>query len=230
MKNITIKFVVMSSIFTLLTGCGISQPGTISGEAETSDEAELSSIGQGAAESYITVVQAKTAALENAGLAQEDVQFVHIHLDSENGESEYDIEFVCQDAEYDYKINAVTGEILSMNCKAGNYDVDTMPTDSPQSADTPQGEMRPHDQDAKPDQREAGDSAGSEQITEDRAKQIALEYAGVDEADVQFLKIKLDYDDGRAEYEVEWHIGQIEYSCDLDAYTGGILSFEKELD
>ncbi len=44
------------------------------------------------------------------------------------------------------------------------------------------------------------------------------------------LKVEFDYDDGRVKYEVKWNVGRMEYSCDVDAYTGQILSFEKELD
>ena len=40
----------------------------------------------------------------------------------------------------------------------------------------------------------------------------------------------IDYDDGRGEYEVEWSVGRTEYSCDVDAVTGAILSYDKELD
>ena len=29
---------------------------------------------------------------------------------------------------------------------------------------------------------------------------------------------------------MEWDVGRTEYSCDVDAYSGQILSFEKELD
>lgn len=47
---------------------------------------------------------------------------------------------------------------------------------------------------------------------------------------MQRLKMELDHDDGRAKYEVEWHVGQVEYSCDVDAYTGEILSYEEEPD
>lgn len=46
----------------------------------------------------------------------------------------------------------------------------------------------------------AGDSGNY--ITEEQARAAALEHAGVAEADAQFLSVRLDYDDGRAEYDV----------------------------
>lgn len=328
----------MSCILALFAGCGTSESGTV----ESPDAASFSGTEQGDAGNadpgHITVAQVKSAVLENAGLVEEDVRFVRIHMDSENGAFEYDVEFICQDAEYDYKVSAVTGEILSMDYEVGKYDLDALPTDitqsqaalpdasqdpgaSPdasQSSDassdasqgpgtpsdaaqilaTPQnpgampeadgqyigneaakqialehagltedgvrflharlerddnswkydveflkdsieydydidaltGEILSFDQDVEDDQHGAGSSTGNVQITEDQAKQIALEYAGVDERNAQHLKIELDYDHGRGEYEVEWYVGRTEYSCDVDADTGSILSFEKELD
>lgn len=91
-------------------------------------------------------------------------------------------------------------------------------------------EILSYDHDAEYSQPKTTSSPDTEKITEDRAKEIALSHAGVAEKDAQRLKVKLDYDDGRAEYEIEWQVGRTEYSCDVDAYTGEILSFEKELD
>lgn len=311
MKNIMNRAAIMSCILLLFAGCGTSDSGT----AEAPDAAE-SGIEQGdvgnADNGHITVAQVKAAVLENAGLLEEDVRFVRIHLDSENGISEYNVEFICQDAEYDYKVSAVTGEILFMDYEVGKYDLDALPPDITQSPaalpdaaqslgepsdatqslvvlpevngqyigneaakqialkhagltenavrfvhahlelddgswkydvefhkdsseydydiDALTGEILSFDQDAEYDQRGVGRSIGNGQITEEQAKQIALEYAGVDERDAQHLKIEIDHDHGRGEYEVEWNVGRTEYSCDVDADTGSILSFEKELD
>ena len=40
------------------------------------------------------------------------------------------------------------------------------------------------------------------------------------------LKIDLDEDDGRLEYELEWRVGGTEYECTVDASSGSILHFE----
>ena len=161
---------------------------------------DLKSASGASEQQYIGTEAAKLAALNHAGLKSEEVNFVHAHLESDDGIWQYDIEFHKDTTEYDYDIDALTGEILSFDHDAEYYH---------------------HAQAA---------NAGSEQITEEQAKQLALQHAGVAEKDAQRLQIKFDYDDGRGEYEVEWYVGRTEYSCDVDAVTGAILSYDKELD
>lgn len=149
---------------------------------------------------YIGTEAAKLAALDHAGLKSEEVNFVHAHLESDDGIWQYDIEFHKDTTEYDYDIDALTGEVLSF------------------------------DQDAEYYSHAQAVDAGKEQITQEEAKQLALQHAGVTEKDASNLQVKFDYDDGRGEYEVEWYVGRTEYSCDVDALTGAILSYDKELD
>lgn len=67
-------------------------------------------------------------------------------------------------------------------------------------------------------------------ITETQAKEIALNHAGVKEADTKYLVVKFEYDDGIAEYEVEWDVDRVEYEYEIDAITGEIRGFSKDLD
>ncbi len=145
--------------------------------------------------------QAKQIALEHAGLEQADVTFVHVKLDWDDGRQEYEVEFYKDNTEYDYDIDAQTGEILSFDSDAEFY---------------------------APGQTQAGST--SAQITEDEALSAALSHAGLSETDISRLKIELDRDDGRTKYELEWNVDRMEYSYEVDAATGEILSYEKELD
>lgn len=70
----------------------------------------------------------------------------------------------------------------------------------------------------------------SNYITADKAKTIALNDAGVKEANAVFLKVRLDWDNGRAEYEVEFYSGNVEYDYDIDALTGAIRSSDRDLE
>lgn len=73
-------------------------------------------------------------------------------------------------------------------------------------------------------------AAGSEYISIEKAKELALAHAGVKAADAVFLQVELDWEDGRAEYEVEFYAGNTEYDYDLDAVTGAVLSFDHDIE
>ena len=64
------------------------------------------------ASDYIGVDNAKSIALNNAGLAASSVTFTKAKLDRENGIRVYEIEFYTSTKEYEYEINAKTGKIL----------------------------------------------------------------------------------------------------------------------
>lgn len=68
-------------------------------------------------------------------------------------------------------------------------------------------------------------SAG-DYIGEARAKEIALDHAGISSSAVTFVHVELDWDDGRPEYEVEFYAGGKEYDYDIDARTGDIRSYD----
>lgn len=157
---------------------------------------------------YIGEDAAKTTALTRAGLAESDVEAIRVRLDYDDGRAEYDVEFWLRTdtgaAEYDYEIDALTGEVLAFDYDAEDYD-------AAQAAQTPP-------------------AASGAAITAEEAKQIALEHAGVNEADIRALELETDRDDGRTVYEFSWKVGWTEYDYDIDAATGEILSFSQDVD
>lgn len=56
--------------------------------------------------------QAKTAALEQAGVAAEDVDRITVETDRDDGVRVYEIEFRADGVRYDYTVDAQSGEIL----------------------------------------------------------------------------------------------------------------------
>lgn len=153
--------------------------------------------------SYISEDEARAIALENAGLAEADVQFVSVRLDYDDGRAEYDVEFVRSAdgalEEYDYEIDALNGTILSM-------DRDAEHAPSAQAA------------------------AGGEDIGEEAARLAALTHAGLTQDDaVNFAFTKLEQDDGRRKYEVEFYLGDTEYDYDIDASSGEVLAYSFEI-
>lgn len=57
--------------------------------------------------------EAKKKAFEHAGLAEKDVTGLKVDLDRDNGTLKYEVDFHHGGYEYDYDINAETGEIIS---------------------------------------------------------------------------------------------------------------------
>ena len=64
-------------------------------------------------------------------------------------------------------------------------------------------------------------------MTEEKAKKISLEHAGLTENAVTGLRVKLE-SSGAGEYEVEFNSAGAEYEYHIDALSGEIISFEKD--
>ena len=147
---------------------------------------------------------AKAAALKDAGLSESDVTFKKTELDNSHGTQVYDIEFYTSDTKYDYEIDASNGTVLEKSIE--QFQLQTPPTDS------------------------AINSSGNDYIGIDRAKEIALNHAQMNESDVQFAKAKLENDDGVVEYEIEFYFGRTEYDYTIDAVSGNIIEYDVEYD
>lgn len=64
----------------------------------------------------------------------------------------------------------------------------------------------------------------------EKAKEIALNHAGVKAVDAIELEVKPDQKDGRSVYEIEFKSGGYEYEYEIDTATGTILEFDKDWD
>ena len=73
-----------------------------------------------------------------------------------------------------------------------------------------------------------GSSSTGESIGEEKAKEIALAHAGIKAADAQILRVRIDREDGRTVYEVDFIAGGAKYEYDIDVQTGEILKSERE--
>ena len=153
----------------------------------------------------ITVEEAKTIALEHAGLTADAVTFVKAKQDYDDGRLVYEIEFVTTSGngylEYDYEIDAATGSILSYDYDAESY--------TPQPTTTTPG------------------TATGALIDEATAKLTAVnQVPGASTSDIYGWK--LDYDDGRWEYEGKIIYNQMEFEFTIDAATGAVIEWDAE--
>lgn len=144
----------------------------------------------------ITAEQAKSIALQNASIDEQNITLIHIEQDLENGRTIFDVEFMTKTyEEYDYEILAETGEILGIS-----YEKKTSPSNEGFSADA--------------------------LITLEHAEEIALNHAGVAANQATFVKKKTDFDDGRRIYKLEFYTPAFqEYEYDIDGKSGEILSW-----
>lgn len=80
-------------------------------------------------QSYISMTQAQTAALEAANIDAASADISSSTLDEVAGVSCYKVEFTAGGRAYDYSINAETGEVLEMSV----HDEAAAPADAPQT-------------------------------------------------------------------------------------------------
>ena len=65
-------------------------------------------------------------------------------------------------------------------------------------------------------------------ISEEQAKEIALNHAEITSDKVSFIKVEMDVDNGTQKYDIEFYYNNIEYNYEIDANTGDILSYERD--
>ncbi len=151
----------------------------------------------------IGTAKAKSIALNHAGVTAANAKYLKAQLDKDDGVYKYEVSFNYGKYEYDYEINAKTGKIIDVD---KDYDDD--------------------DDDEKP----AASTSASNRITAAKAKSIALNHAGVTAADAKYMEVELDEDDGVYKYEVSFKYGKYEYDYEINAKTGKIIDFDKEID
>ena len=159
---------------------------------------------------FLSEDEIKAIVFNHAGVNANDVREFEIELDDEHGIWVYEVEFKAGNIEYDYVVNAVTGEIIK-----SETEVDDDPTAAP-------GTPRPT---AQPTQQ-----PGSEFLSEDEIRAIVFNHAGVNANDVREFEIELDDEDGIWVYEVDFKAGSIEYDYVVNAVTGAIIRVETEID
>ena len=160
---------------------------------------------------YIGIDAAKAVALESAGVAEDDAVFSTAGLDKRNGMDYY--------RSYEYDIDAVTGVVIDSSSGGGT-------AETPAAGDDDGTASAPAAAGPSPS---AGQTTGGQAaaVTEEQARETALSHAGLTADQVTFVRSKLDRDDGRLMYDVEFYTSDYkEYDYEIDAATGEILSYD----
>lgn len=178
---------------------------------------------QTASASYIGVEAARSAALKDAGETEGD--FTNATLEERDGTIYYDVEFTAGGAKYEYAVDALTGSIIEAKKEGGeSQSSSSQPSSSSSQASSQSGSSL--NSTPKAESSQASSAAGSTGlITEEEAANIAKEHAQV--TDCTMLPVKLDRDDGRQVYDVEFFTADgKEYDYEIDAATGEVLSYD----
>lgn len=160
------------------------------------------------ADEYISADRAREIARKDAGLRKNEMVFLKVRLDMDRDETaHYDVEFYSKGVEYDYEIDALTGEILDCDHDVDKFDAPDWDEDDDDDDDLPPGQTIV--------------------IKEKKARQIALKKAP---KGTVVESCEMDEDDGRVVYELELRHGDTEYECEIDAETGEVLHWESGTD
>lgn len=142
---------------------------------------------------YIGETKAKEIVLSHAGVKESEATFKKLKLDVDDRRTVYEIEFFAGSKEYEYKIDATTGEIIS------------------------------NKEDTEDSSSNSQNNSTNSYIGNDKAQQIALNDAGLISSQVSSLKTELEQEDSGWEYKVEFKYGEKEYEYKINATTGAII-------
>ncbi len=142
----------------------------------------------------VTLEQAKSIALNDAGLTQ--AEFTKAKQDYDDGRQVYEIEFRANGKEYEYDIESSTGRILK-----ADTDIYFSLGGGSQTQNT---------------------NTAASGITSAEAESIALKDAGIAKANVSYIHTHNDNDDGLAVYDVEFTANSTKYEYTIDRSSGMI--------
>lgn len=169
---------------------------------------------------------AQEAALKAADIEAADADISATTLSEVAGVACYKVEFTSGEYAYAYTINAETGAVMEMSSQEQNAQTSGTQTETadPAASAPAQTSGSASAQAQTSAAAPAQNATGTGTVDEAAAQKIALEHAGVKAADATITKSKLDYEDGRQVYDIEWYAGGAKYDYEIAADTGEIIS------
>ncbi len=151
-----------------------------------------------ATDTQLTEDEAKQIALDRAKVDEADVtEWIRSRLDSWDGDKdqEWDLAFLTEDYRYEVEVNALTGDLEDFEKSRTGSFLDNVFMHSDQS-----------------------------DITEDEAKEIALDMAEVTEEDVvEWTRVRMD----EHEWEIRFNTDTYRYEMDISARSGDVKDYEE---
>lgn len=215
------KWIFTGAAFALamtLTGCRDNAAASIpqqSSQEQTKEQTQM-----------IPMEGAQEAALKAADIEAADADISATTLSEVAGVACYKVEFTSGEYAYAYTINAQTGAVMEMSSQEQNAQTSGTQTETadPAASAPAQTSGSASAQAQTSAAAPAQNATGTGTVDEAAAQKIALEHAGVKAADATITKSKLDYEDGRQVYDIEWYAGGAKYDYEIAADTGEIIS------
>ena len=157
----------------------------------------------------ITEQEAKNIAAGNAGVTEEQIQYITVKQDWDDGQARYEVEFTAAGVEYDYELDASDGRILSADSEVidKGYRASQNGTTGSRNAD-------------------GTSQTAPGGVSIETAKQTVMDrIPGIDAGNIY---IHPDYDDGISLYEGEAYYAEVKYEFEINAENGNIISWEAE--
>ena len=206
--------------FDELAGLSINELNLLLGNTDNT-------VGSASEKAYIGRDNAKNIAFNHAGVSEADVVKYKIEMDYDYV-LVYEIEFYYNNVEYDYEINALTGDIIGHERDGEHYIVNNTSTNNNSTNNNTLNNNSSNNSsnNSTSNNNTSNNTTTNSYIGKERAQEIVLNHAGLSSSDVRFEKVELDVDDNRTTYEIEFNYGYYEYEYEIDAYTGAILKSE----
>ena len=186
---------------------GNSQPTATSAPTATTAPTATSAPTAAPSNTKVDEAGAKAIALQNAGLAENQVSGMVVKSSYDDGRLEYKVKFWTDSKEYYYEVDASTGRITETDVHNKNS--------SNNSTSNNNGNN--------------GNAGTAGAITQDAALAAALNHAGVSQNSIYDLDIENELHERTPHYSVEFKANGIEYDYDIGA-DGSILKSQQERD
>lgn len=198
-KKKSLKIGVAAAIAIVIAGVSIYATSASAGENITEAEAK-----------QIALSEVKGADVSN---------ITKFKKDNDSGRIEYDVEIIYDGYEYDFEISAKDGAVFDQSKeKADASDLAKLEASEAGKEEAKADVKEESNKNVVVEQPEASSEIGLEE-----AKSIALaQVPGASSGDI--VKAYSDYDDGRAEYDIEIQYDGYEYEFEISAESGNIIS------
>lgn len=203
-KNFVKKHMVAAGVGAVLLGAGITAIGM-----QVANRTNHTVLNR--SEVKISEEEARKIVEDRTGITDLTYQKFQLEHDDDHINPHYDIDTYKDGVEYDFEIDALTGDILAYSADGNKENVMTSTNTSTDKDKTTAS---------------SSTQASSQTISEDKVKEITAKETGKN--DLTYVYIHLETDDGRQIYDVKATSGNTEYDLDIDANSGQVISSDQD--